>query len=947
MNFTSFTGKVTFPVLLFLSIQLSGQDRLFLENCVSPPVPQAAGTTLCEDIGEFEPDIVIGQHASSVTFVSTLTNTVNWFGTDSYFYKKIEIHGRLILDEPLFFFLCDLKMGNNAEIITLGDNHLFGQGANFFACDNRMWKGITGQQGGKVILYSCKVEDALNAISAEEATKLSLLNNIFNRNVVGLRNTNGAPGTGALLIDNFNNNSFTSTSELNNGDARGFTGIQLNNCVADIGAFNWSNTFDGLMYGIHAEESVVSVKGGTFRNIPYTPEDGGGVGIYVKDGSLSVEGVYVAPLDAIWGQSHFEACGEAGILAEGSNLIVRHNNFESNTFAVLSYDNFYAENIDISYNDILLDVEFTIGIGVIRSIASGDGAHNVISNNNVTMELGGLGIFATGEFPALDQMLIEDNHFNVTEMFTNKHLTCINVMGGPADQFKVRHNDIEFNCIFGIMKDRKGIAMTNASGLNHEISFNTPITGVENDFPVNTGIRLEQALNVTMCSNSVDWTQEGIQIIGDCDNANISRNSIGHHRYGLLIGNALYGGITGIQDRKGNTWLPEYNYEEWAAYHTGTDDEILASLFLVESTDPSIYPVQVSPGDEEWFRFTGGEKNYCADLDSDSPPFTPKETAILQNVPAVQFGATEATYWDMSRQLSLRGRLQPSLAAEVISPSTFFSAQNSASYTKAAVVEHEFRILAELTATVETELQDARQTQMEALEALMTLNAERELPEEIEDVDEAHLSAKLLHIQTIKEALSTERQLQETLQHQYELALDAISALPIMADATSHNATYENAYRELQTFKVKRLRGTNTSADLAQVLTLAAQDPTTHGLAAMGAQIYAPLCEQPTEGPSRAPQTNTGENLSSPDVAVARSLKIVPNPAKGNVQIQFNHSAFGKLRLLNMQGQLIAEQQIKEQQHINLDMQSMLPGVYIVHYLTEEGQTISKKLIIE
>lgn len=946
MNLKSLTCVVSFLFLVLSSLTLNGQDRLFLENCAQTSPPQAAGITLCEENVEFVPDFIIGQNSSSVTFVSTLNNTVNLFGLNSYFSKSIEVNGRLILDAPLGFFACVLKMRPNAEIITLGQNRLFAQASSFFACGN-MWRGITGQQGGIVLLNNCRIEDAINAISAEESTKLSLAGNTFNRNIVGLRNTNGAPGTGALFIDYFNNNTFTSTSSLNNGRAQGYAGIELNNCVADIGAFNWPNTFNGLEYGIHAEASVVSVMSGTFTNM-VIGDDGGGVGIYLKDGTLSVQGVYVPPLDEIRGQSSFEGCPEAGILVEGANLYCKYNSFQSNTIGVFSYDNFYAEEIDISFNNFDLDLVNTIGVGVYRSIASGSAAHNTISDNTFDFDQGSLGIFVTGEFPALDLMLIENNHFTVSELFMDENLNCISVNAGNADNYLIRENEIYFDCIFGIKKGRYGIRMRNADGFDHEISFNTPITGVTDDFSARAAIYLDEAKNVTLCSNDSDWTEEGLKIEGDCDNATISTNSFGHHKYGLLVGvpEGNVGGITGVQDRKGNTWLAEYEYPEWAAYHNGSQEEVFASRFLVESTDPSILPSQRFPGNDEWFIFVGGEKNYCSETGPNPAPFSPKETGILQGASPTQLGTTAAGLWDMSRHLSLKGRLQPSISATSISP--FFSELNSASYAKAAAVDHEFRLLVELTSSFESGLNETRASQLQVLETLMALNSERAEAGQLENINETFLSTKLAHLQTLQMEVQNEAQIQQNLQQQYQLALNAISALPIMSDQTSSMNIHEDAYRQLQSFKVKRLLGTNTPADLAAILTLAEQDPSTHGLAPLGAQIYLPICN-PSTGISFSALQTSGEfdDETTEEHEAPLSLAISPNPAAYATKVSFNHAVSGTVRLWGLQGQLLLEQRLTKQYVIDLDISTLIPGVYIIQYLGEDEKSYSKKLIVK
>ena len=89
------------------------------------------------------------------------------------------------------------------------------------------------------------------------------------------------------------------------------------------------------------------------------------------------------------------------------------------------------------------------------------------------------------------------------------------------------------------------------------------------------------------------------------------------------------------------------------------------------------------------------------------------------------------------------------------------------------------------------------------------------------------------------------------------------------------------------------------------------------------------------------------ENLSVTETNLS-VFTMVPNPAKDTVTIQMNASFFGNanLSIFDLQGKLILEQTISEENSIAIDISDLQSGMYFVK-LYAHSKTLVKKLVIE
>ena len=308
--------------------------------------------TLCESVTGFDPDFTIRPN----TYASSIDGNI-WYGLTGIFYNvDILVQGNFYIDESIYFSNCRIKMAAGAQIIVTTQEfktELRAVLTKFYSCDD-MWKGIVFQSGTRCTLTRCHIEDAQFALTIGNLVSLSLNNNLFNRNFVGITNASGVTSLPILLLKN---NTFDCTSELSDyydldfsccdEDSVSFAGILLNNCSSSIGYYGSRNRFNSLNYGIFANNATVNIQGCEFRDAQH--------GTIIPDliQDYPIEGCGVAGLNSniqILGDTEYLDCTfeNADILVFGTNLFVSFVKLVDGVIAV--QENFNGETVSIEDN---------------------------------------------------------------------------------------------------------------------------------------------------------------------------------------------------------------------------------------------------------------------------------------------------------------------------------------------------------------------------------------------------------------------------------------------------------------------------------------------------------------------------------------------------------------------------------------------------------------------
>ena len=206
--------------------------------------------------------------------------------------NNVFVNGNLQVRQNYTFSNCDFFFGNNASISPRRHASDSPVTVAFFGCDmdaacTQLWFGINVQNfsanaAPSLTLNNCNVNRAYRAISLQSNMTLTLNNNTFANNYLGIFRTGINTGTTTLCqppsvitVGAFNNNHFICTGALlptNNmivaGTTRSLAGIQLNDVsMFQIQSQTGTNTFQGMNSGILVWRTTLVISNASFSNL--------------------------------------------------------------------------------------------------------------------------------------------------------------------------------------------------------------------------------------------------------------------------------------------------------------------------------------------------------------------------------------------------------------------------------------------------------------------------------------------------------------------------------------------------------------------------------------------------------------------------------------------------------------------------------------------------------
>ncbi len=94
--------------------------------------------------------------------------------------------------------------------------------------------------------------------------------------------------------------------------------------------------------------------------------------------------------------------------------------------------------------------------------------------------------------------------------------------------------------------------------------------------------------------------------------------------------------------------------------------------------------------------------------------------------------------------------------------------------------------------------------------------------------------------------------------------------------------------------------------------------------------------------------TNQGDDRNKPELPVAQSFTLVPNPASGNVTVLFEGKTAvdGQLELHSVAGNLLRQFPASNLSSARLDLTGLPSGVLFVTYRTDSGARLTKRLVV-
>lgn len=459
-----------------------------------------------------------------------------------------------------------------------------------------LWKGITVQSGGTLIVDQCIFEGAEFGITALPGSTVKVTNTWFKDCNIGIY---VPPSNGNQQNVNFTGiwgNKFSTVNGVPTNDI--FTqnqqfmlaGISINNLqYIEIGkSGELINEFKNAQNGILSNKSNLIVNNNKFIDIVASPGFPT-VGVAVKASGDENNYLFMGNT-----QKNIIENSEIGVLTSVMGDYIRGNEMTN-----------VGTGIDARYtnwSDIII-VNNTIAaknFGIRTYLNTTWWAQRRIENNSVTINGAdnGTGIEVVEYHPFLGWQIKS----NTAKMIKGDHGIAI-----YSDNSNIKLNTIDLTSLSD--NSCNGISLKYAPFAN--IESNNSTGSFLNGFGDVKGVSIEGSPNSTINCNTLCGHTKGIHYFDLSDMTSMSTNRLYAHLRGLEVAN-----YTSLDEQslRGNLWYGPFSNGGFGAVHNGFSDYVGASLFKVNSQPNTIYwPTISTPNapNYAWFNNEPGQQDVC------------------------------------------------------------------------------------------------------------------------------------------------------------------------------------------------------------------------------------------------------------------------------------------------------------------------------------------------
>ncbi|MBK8698899.1 MAG: hypothetical protein IPN29_04915 [Saprospiraceae bacterium] len=458
---------------------------------------------------------------------------------------KVDFGGIFEVDRQIRFCeACELTFKENSEILVKQGGLLELNGTQLYSCDNKLWKGITVESGGQLIIdEGTIVMDALYGINIKPGAIVHIRNSFLNDNYIGINLNNGSKldVLENTTIQTLNGVKPTTHIGSEYWSQNTYCGVFVNpgsflKLGQDSNGNSSSNTFKNINLGIYAQGSTVICGNANFegihRRLPWVGQMGSA--IYL------INSLY----NYIWQNTIIDS--EDGLRAYKSALLCDNNTIDVTNVGISSYINegkyTFINNNRISSRYICIDGFYIGKANITNNFLEGGNERNDYPSSGINVrhlvqsEISGNTVnFAHTQDKQIAIALTTGTRNTITDNFITSDQNAGNYHIGFA--FLGGYNN-QLNC--NISYDYlNGIFLDNSTG--NEISCNSIASDLED-------IRVDR--------NSIIQMMKG--------------NSMSSDNVNLILSNPI-----GVQPHHGNKW---YNIAV-----LGADATILSGTEVQES----------------------------------------------------------------------------------------------------------------------------------------------------------------------------------------------------------------------------------------------------------------------------------------------------------------------------------------------------------------------------
>jgi hypothetical protein len=858
------------------------------------------------------------------------------------------IKGTLVVDIPyLFNDNSNILLDEGAKIIINDPLAPLGIETTVIRGCAEMWDHIEVSNGAWLSISNSTIEDGIQAILIHGGGKVSIKDNDFKNNGVGLA---VVPSNGSSISHiasfAFYGNDFTSNSRLKaplSQQEKGSAGVLVQDYWSTLdlsGTSSKPNNYSNLHNGIMGFQTGLVVKNSSFADIVEDNNISGipfsGRAIYIENNNNDRQ---LRQIGFGGGPSAKKSFGNCtyGVYAVGSNVDVSGNNM-ANMGTGVEVQKGQLKNIVVRENRIAAAVN---GISLYQNtrVKKADILDNVIlmdDPENTALQTNATGIRAEEGVGTSAQILfaykIQDNAIDLANAKNGISLRNASFVG-------IKENTVE----------AVGSAIPHLSCLTIE---DAPYTRADcNLLTGNTtdgtgyGIHVKMSRHPILRCNSMDNTPFGVAFRSTCLNTALLGNIFNDADEGLLVD---YLAQIDEQPYRGNTWVG--SYDTAPAYFAAEPNTIPDNQFLI---DPNVsnysnhHPSGIYPS-SGWFvdQTPSGQTTYtcgstCPDgIGSDEEGFAGElENAIANGLLDSSY-CLDARIWTAKRQLYAFLMENPSIPQSEQKMQNFLESAALTTIADFYDVEEGIRELFEVDSTVQEAIEDNRVTisanldqitfidslfdvgGMSSQDSIAYTGQRDSLRTDLVSVVE--LNDSLLYnladerataaasVKSANASITTTEDFEDNLQAVYDIYLEAIASNSFEFDSAT--------LAELEYIANQCFICGGDGVFLARSL----YSKTEPGL------IYDDddLCyiaSQPLKGPAKPKQLET-----------AYSFRISPNPASNWLMgEQTRGEAFeGEMAILDAAGKMVFSTRVsfQDSENVTVDLSTLSTGFYTCNF---------------
>ncbi len=574
-----------------------------------------------------------------------------------------------------------------------------------------------------------------------------------------------------------------------------------------------------------------------------------------------------------------------------------------------------------------------------------DGTPAIISDNIINVvshEIGIVGIHLNGSegyygFPPIltHLNLIENNKFNDFCGTIGIHLE------------RASNNRVVNNQILGYTK-----GAISGSGIIVSGTTNTP------------------AYNNTICSNTIDYVENGLNFLGNCDKNKVISNTINRvESNGLLLADYLdfYPPVIGLQfkNQGGDNYSFENSYDwkqqnnpvapkqadaHFASSRPNANPKL--SQFLIDKNNnyplaPQIIKTSNNFTKNDWFVPEDNyNKWYIEECGSGNKPAEENSdwTALDESILQSEYGFhSKVTAWEAQRYIYRKLVQYPDLLNNEVRLAFYEQMQKSSVAAYESVqsqITHAFDIDKELGNELDR-LETLRGAQIAKVAGIIKAFAVAEGDGEWDIIATQVIQQ---HGAPIKEYSEQIKEINAKIDAQRMVNLEKLNES--IANLPTENE-YEKGYQMVYSLWTKAAlqNGYLDETDLAQIRIIAHECITRLGSSVLIARDLLPECEKYDDECPNGTEPNWIKAVKSNS-----NVTLFPNPADKSLTINIEQfTAVNYIEITTIEGRIVKNiSTIKGENTYNFDVSDLNNGLYLVDIKTEKGRVLnSSKLIVQ